>query len=91
MKSVNQLAAEATLLEVYKAFHFNITDIKECFEPEKSCRRALNLRTSKDSSSLVSKSAILWNKTDEEFKQHKVNIKTAKRLANKALKKIPMI
>ena len=69
MKSVNQLAAGALLIEIWRALNYKIESIMEALTENKSQRNGGSLRTSANPHSFISTSAKLWNKMDEDVKK----------------------
>ena len=59
--SVNQMAAEAVVMETWRSFAFGVEAISKSYSLEKCARRENLLRTSKNPNSFISKSASLWN------------------------------
>ena len=64
--SVNHMAASATLMEVWRAFKFNIKSITSEFNFNQSQRHGCSLRPSTDPKSFISKSSKLWNRLNKD-------------------------
>ena len=89
MKPVNCIAAEMMLLEMWKAKHFEVSDITSAYSTNSGHRHKTKLRTSKDPGSFISKSATLWNQMSEEFRMGSTNIKAAKNEIRSFVKTLP--
>ena len=90
-KSVNQIAAETTVMELWRAYHFRVDAIHGSYKTDKSTRRQGMLRTSKSPTSFISKSAMLWNEMSENFRNQKTLRRNAKKEAEKVMAKLPLI
>ena len=90
-KSVNQIAAQSVVMELWRAYCFKIGAIHGSYESDSSTRRQDRLRTSKSQASFVSKSSILWNNMSEDFRNLKTSNTTAKKEAAKFVAKLPLI
>ena len=89
-KSVNQIAAEAVIMEMFRAHSFNINSIQECFEKDKGSRRQNTFRTSSDPTSFISKAAKLWNEMSKEFRNIELKSRDAKKEAAKVSSSLPL-
>ena len=78
-KSVNQIAAETVVMELRRAFQFKIEAIHGNYKKDRSSRRLGSLRASKNPTSFISKSAKLWNRMSEEFRNLETSTYTATR------------
>ena len=90
-KSVNQIAAETTVMELWRASRFKIEAIHGSYEADKGVRRHGMLRTSKNPSSFISKSAKLWNEMSENFRNLNLTPKNAKLEASRVVGNLPII
>ena len=89
-KSINQIAAEEVLMELWKAHYFRIDAITENYKTDRGTRHGVKLRTSTDTKSFISKSANLWNSQSEEFRSGKLLPAKARNEAAKAATKLPI-
>ena len=87
MRSINQQAAETVLMELWRAFRFDIDSITNAYEANKGTRHGHILRTSCNPSSIVSVSAKLWNSQCYDFKSIKMSYNSAKRNAQRMIAK----
>ena len=90
MKSVNQMAAAAILLENWRAHRFGIDSIMEGFSKDLSQRGGISYRTTRDPNSFVSVSAKLMNAFDDDFKNAK-SIISAKKKVNNFVRLLPVL
>ena len=88
-KSVNHMAASATLMELLRAFQFNIESITSEFCFNQSQRHGSSLRPSTDPKSFISKSSKLWNRLDNGDIIEKSMTKMKKNVAS-AIKLLPI-
>ena len=89
-KSVNQMAAEAVVMETWRSFAFRVDAISKSYSMEKSARRENLLRTSRNPNSFISKSASLWNSMSDQFRTLELTASGAKTEARKAASQLPM-
>jgi len=89
MMSVNQIAASAILMEVWRAFKNQVSSITESYQRDTSERRQKALRTSKNKRSFKSKSACLWNQTNSEIQSVTTSVRKAKNLVKNFVSKLP--
>ena len=91
-KSVNHMAAEAALMELWRANRFHVDTITSNFDKDRSTRRQNVLRSSRDPRSFISKTAKLWNMTSDKFRLFKTNtIQTKAEIRNLVNNQIPII
>jgi len=91
MQSVNQIAAGAVLMELWRAKKNNIKSIVDSFGKDKSERRENRIRTSANKNSFISKSALLWNESGKTFQNLTTTETGAKRIVKKFVEKLPMV
>ena len=89
MIPINQIVAEAILLELWKARCFDVNNITEMYPLNSGQRLKTKLRTSDDRDSFISKSAVLWNKMSEEFRTATSTLNTAKNEIRKFVRGLP--
>ena len=89
MKSINQIAASAILMENWRAHRFQIDSITREFSKDHSQRGGVSLRTSKDPASFVSISAKLINAADNNFRSTR-SVWSAKKQVNKIVEHLPV-
>ena len=89
-KSVNQIAAEAVIMEMFRAFTYKVDAIQESFATDKGSRRPNMFRTSSDPTSFVSKAAKLWNGMSKEFRNQELKPRAAKQEASRAALSLPL-
>ena len=88
--SVNHMAASATLMEVWRAFKFNIKSITSEFNFNQSQRHGCSLRPSTDPKSFISKSSKLWNRLNKDT-HTKEPLTKMKKYVSEAVKSLPII
>ena len=88
MKSINHMAAEAMLLELWKAKHFKIDNVWESYSKDKCTRRESQYRSSKDKTSFISKSICLWNQMSSEFHSGLTTMRSAKTDIGRFIKQV---
>ena len=91
LKAVNQMAAEAVIMETWRAFSYNIDSIRNSYQRNKCSRCEGLLRTSKEPKSFISKSAKLWNNLSKNFHDLRLTSGQAKVEASKFIAKLPSI
>ena len=89
IKSVNAIAAQGILLEVWKSFEFGIESIIREFQYDQGLRREGYLRTSTDKFSFISAAATLWNLNHTSLKSEP-NVKNAKVYISNFTKLLPV-
>ena len=89
-KSVNQIAAEAVIMEMFRAFSYNVDAICDGFVRDKGSRRSNMFRTSSDPTSFISMAARLWNGMNNEFRNLNLKPSAAKREAAKVASSLPL-
>ncbi len=88
MLSINQILCKTILLEVWKAFKFNVTSISGAFKKRENKRFNNLLQCSLDPKSIISVASKLWEKTSDRFKETNL-ITVAKKEAQSLAKKLP--
>ena len=91
MKSVNQMTATAILMEVWRAFKFQVQAITESFVTDRSKRHGITVRTSRNPSSFISVAAKLWNKMNEANTKEVESVTAIKRQIEEVVLMLPIV
>ena len=85
MRSINQMAAENVVMELWRAFRYRIDSITNAYIANKSTRFGTNFRTSSNVRSFISVSAELFNKQCDDLKSIETTANSARRWVRKMI------